>query len=135
MFGGIQMQIKSIVIQPSNSFPPSQQRIEHLDVAFYVVVNLAIFSMIVVLICADIPKGWQYLLRFDSSKKIPCRRCQYFNDNQFLKCTLHPATTMTKQSVDCRDYCPHNKEKRIEQESGSSYSTSWRRIVQNIFHK
>jgi hypothetical protein len=133
----MQMQIKSIVIQPANPFPPlSQQRIEHLDVAFSVVVNLAIFLMIGVLICADIPKNWWYSFRFDSSKQIPCRRCQYFNDNQFLKCTLHPVTTMTKQAIDCCDYCPHNKEKRIKQESGAlSYSSSWRSIVQNIFHK
>jgi hypothetical protein len=95
------MQTKSIIIQTANSFPPfSQQRLEHLDVAFYVIVNLAIFSMIGVLVCADIPKIWQYAFRLDSSNQIPCRRCQYFNDNQFLKCTLHPATTMTKQSID-----------------------------------
>jgi hypothetical protein len=105
------MQTKSIIIQTANSFPPFiQQRLEHLDVAFYVVVNLAIFSMIGVLVCADIPKIWRYAFRLDSSKQIPCRRCQYFNDNQFLKCTLHPATTMTKQSIDCRDYCTHNQD-------------------------
>jgi hypothetical protein len=34
-----------------------------------------------------------------------------------------------------KDYCPHNQAKQIEQENGSSYSSSWRRIVQNIFRK
>jgi hypothetical protein len=105
------MQINLIVIQAANPFPHlSQQRLEYLDVAFFIVVNLAICSMIGVLICADIPKIWRYALRLDSSKQIPCRRCQYFNNNQFLKCTLHPAATMTKQAIDCRDYCPHHQE-------------------------
>jgi hypothetical protein len=129
------MQTKSIAIQPFNSISPNQQKVEHLDVAFYLAVNLAIFSIIGVLIFADIPKWWQYLFRFDSSRKIPCRRCQYFNDNQFLKCTLHPATTMTKQSFDCRDYSPHNQQKQVEQTSDSLDSRSWHRIIQNIFHK
>jgi hypothetical protein len=130
------MKENSISIQPSHPFFPfGQQKIGNFDMSLYIIVNLAVFSTIAVLVCADIPKDWPYLFRFDLSKKIPCRRCQYFTDNQFLKCTVHPVTTMTNQAIDCRDYSPHNQEKRIEQENGSSYRSSWRRIVQNIFHK
>jgi hypothetical protein len=113
----IQVQVKSIAIQPSSpAITLSQQRIENLDIAFYAVVYLAIFSMIGILISANIPKDWQYSFRFGSHDKIPCRRCRYFSDNPFLKCALHPANTLTKQAIDCRDYCPHNKEKSIKKE-------------------
>jgi hypothetical protein len=136
MFGGIQMQTKSIAIQPSNSFPPSQPRIENLDTAFNAVTSLIMLLMIGVSIYAVIPKDWQHLLRFNSSQKIPCRRCQYFNDNQFLKCALHPITTLTKQAVDCSDYCPHRQKNQSKQASPSlSARISWRGIVQNMFNK
>jgi hypothetical protein len=111
------MQAKSIVIQPSNSFPPSQRRIESLDTAFQIVIGLVIFSTIGILIYASIPKGWQHSLKFNLDRKVPCRRCRYFSDNPYLKCTLHPVTAMTEQAVDCRDYCPYHEENRMEKES------------------
>jgi hypothetical protein len=126
---------KSITIQPSNSFPPNQRRIENWDVAFQII-SLMILSTLGILICAGIFNIRQHSVSFNSDLKVPCRRCRYFSDNQFLKCTLHPATVMTGQAVDCRDYCPHHAEKRMEEESTARwYSLSWRRIIQNVFNK
>ena len=126
---------RSIAIQPSNSLPPSQRRIE-MDAAFQIVIILLILSTIGTLIYAGILKRWQHSLSFNPYQKVPCRRCRYFSDNQFLKCTLHPVTALTEQAVDCRDYCPHRKEQRIEKESTASWrNLSWRSIVQNIFNK
>ncbi len=115
------MKENSTSIQPSHLFTPfGQQKIGNFDISLYIVMNLAVFLAIGMLVCADIPKDWQYLFRFDLSKKIPCRQCKYFNYNQFLKCTVHPVTTMTNQAIDCRDYCPLNQEERIEKESSFS---------------
>ena len=126
---------KSIAIQPSNSLPPSQRSVE-MDTVFQIVMSLTILSIIGTLIYAGIPKRWQHSLSFNPYQKVPCRRCRYFSDNQFLKCTLHPVTALTEQAVDCRDYCPHRKEQRIEKESTASWrNLSWRSIVQNIFNK
>ena len=118
------MQTKAIVIQPSNLFPPlSQQRVDNLDLAFCAVTSLVTLLLIGISICAVIPTTWHYSWQFNLSKKIPCRRCQYFNDNQFLKCTLHPATALTNQSVDCRDYCSNNNEKTIKEHGKSDVKT------------
>ncbi len=126
---------KSIAIQPSNSLPPSKRSVE-MDTAFQIVVILVIISTIGTLICAGIPKVRQHSFSFNPSPKVPCRRCRYFSDNHFLKCTRHPATVLTGQAVDCRDYCPHSVEKRMEEESTARWnSLSWRRIIQNFFHK
>ncbi len=108
------MQSKSIAIQLANPvIDLSQQPIKEPNMDA-VTINLMIFSIISILICVNISKIWQYSSRANPCKKIPCRRCRYFSDNPFLKCTLHPVTTLTKQAVDCRDYCPHSEARWLE---------------------
>jgi uncharacterized protein HemX len=44
---------------------------------------------------------WQYLDR------VPCRKCQFFvENNPYLKCAVNPYTVLTKDAVNCSDYCP-----------------------------
>lgn len=35
-----------------------------------------------------------------------CENCQFFNNNYFLKCAVHPTTALTKQALNCSDYSP-----------------------------
>ncbi|MBD2775642.1 hypothetical protein [Iningainema tapete] len=37
-------------------------------------------------------------------RQVPCRKCQYFHDNHYLKCAVHPSTALTKEAVNCSDY-------------------------------
>lgn len=37
----------------------------------------------------------------------PCRNCRFFAEERELDCALHPATALTKQAIDCCDYCPN----------------------------
>jgi hypothetical protein len=91
----------------------SQRRVNGLDtplplpppVPWGAIVSLGIFLTIAVLIYARIPKRKQNLSKVRLPLTITCSRCQYFNDNHFLKCALHPVTVMTEQAVDCQDYC------------------------------
>ena len=39
--------------------------------------------------------------------QIPCRKCTFFNKNEYLKCAVNPNTVFTKQAIDCSDY--HNR--------------------------
>ena len=39
---------------------------------------------------------------------VPCRNCHFFSLNPYIKCAVHPSTVLTKQAIDCLDYCPHN---------------------------
>ena len=41
-----------------------------------------------------------------SLEQVPCRNCRFFSLNQYLKCAVHPSVVMTKQAIDCPDYCP-----------------------------
>ncbi|MEH2108753.1 hypothetical protein [Nostoc sp.] len=36
----------------------------------------------------------------------PCKNCQFFNNNYFLKCAVNPAIALTKQALNCSDYSP-----------------------------
>ncbi len=103
------MDTKTITIQPSNSLAPSQRRIENLDAAFLIVISFMIFSTISTLIYAYIPKSRQHSVSFDKYHPVPCYRCQYFSNNTYLQCTVHPVTALTEQASDCRDFCPHNR--------------------------
>ncbi len=37
---------------------------------------------------------------------IPCMRCQYFNNNLYIKCAVNPSTVLSEQAKDCTDYEP-----------------------------
>ena len=124
------MEAKAIATQPSNSLPSSQRGIETLpalDAAFLMIVSLVLISVIAALVYACLPKRWQHSFSFKPPPKTLCHRCRYFSDNFYLKCALHPVIALTEQAVDCRDYCPNSKEKKVEK---------WRKallIVQNVF--
>jgi hypothetical protein len=34
----------------------------------------------------------------------PCKNCQFFNNNYYLKCAVHPSTALTKEAFNCSDY-------------------------------
>ena len=36
----------------------------------------------------------------------PCENCEFFNNNYFLKCAVHPTTALTIQALNCSDYSP-----------------------------
>ena len=104
---------RSIALQPSNSLPSSQRRVE-MDTAFQIIMSLMILSTIGILIHTCISKGWQHFFSFKPPPQTLCHRCQYFSDNHYLKCALHPENALTEQAVDCRDYCPNSKTNSFE---------------------
>ncbi|MEH1937234.1 MAG: hypothetical protein V7L14_26725 [Nostoc sp.] len=36
----------------------------------------------------------------------PCKNCQFFNNNHYLKCAVHPSIALTKQALNCSEYMP-----------------------------
>lgn len=36
--------------------------------------------------------------------QVYCKSCQFFSNNPYLKCALHPSTALTKEAKDCSDY-------------------------------
>jgi len=41
-----------------------------------------------------------------SPSQVPCRQCQFFSVNPYLRCAIHPLTALTSEAVDCSDYQP-----------------------------
>lgn len=114
------MEAKSIATLPSNSLPPGYRGIETLsvpDVGFLVAISFLIVSAISVAIYAVLPKRVQpHSFSLKLPPKAPCQHCRYFSQNPYLKCTLHPSTVLTKQAIDCLDYCSSNKLKQTKEE-------------------
>jgi hypothetical protein len=40
--------------------------------------------------------------------QVPCRKCQFFKNNPYLRCAVHPTTALTSEAIHCSDYCPQN---------------------------
>ncbi|MBD2515007.1 hypothetical protein H6G93_08280 [Nostoc sp. FACHB-973] len=34
----------------------------------------------------------------------PCKKCQFFHNNYYLKCAVHPSIALTKEALNCSDY-------------------------------
>ena len=115
------------VIEPANSLLPSQGSMENLDtapltptVSLDTMGSFVVLSAIGGLIYVHILNRKQHSFRANPPEPIICSRCQYFNNNQFLKCALHPATVLTEQAVDCIDYDQKAEIKQVNR---------WRRVL------
>ncbi|MBE9212244.1 hypothetical protein IQ247_05885 [Plectonema cf. radiosum LEGE 06105] len=40
---------------------------------------------------------------------IPCRKCQFFDNNQHLPCAVQPALVLSVEAVNCSDYAPKRR--------------------------
>ncbi|MDP5018822.1 hypothetical protein FJR11_16000 [Anabaena sp. UHCC 0187] len=39
-------------------------------------------------------------------QKVPCKKCQFFANNHYLKCAVKPDTVLTEAAMDCSEYSP-----------------------------
>lgn len=46
------------------------------------------------------------LASMQSSQKIPCHNCRYFNSNPYLKCAVNPSTVLSDKAIECAEYKP-----------------------------
>jgi hypothetical protein len=79
---------------------------------------IALFTVYLVLVLATIAmflllttSAWKpkKVITTQSLDQIPCRNCQFFKENQYLRCAVHPAIALTQQAIDCQDYESLNK--------------------------
>lgn len=65
---------------------------------------------IVVFIFSDIwPLARHKALTIKHLPEVPCRNCQFFTNNPYLKCAVHPSTALTDQALNCSDYSPQDE--------------------------
>ncbi len=41
--------------------------------------------------------------------QVPCKNCQFFKNNPYLPCAVHPSTALTPQAIHCSDFRAMNK--------------------------
>ena len=99
------MEAKSIVTQPSNSLAANQYGGQNSSVlnSACSIANLIVLATIAVAIFAGIPHYKRRSLTAKPPPGMMCRRCEYFSDNHFVKCALHPTTVLTERASDCHD--------------------------------
>jgi len=68
--------------------------------------------MLLLIVSLRLPAVWKFaryrMLITASSRQVPCRRCQFFANNPYLNCALHPSAVLTEQALNCSDYYPRN---------------------------
>lgn len=42
----------------------------------------------------------------------PCLNCNFFKDEPYLKCAVHPDKVLKKEAKNCADYCPKTAKKQ-----------------------
>jgi hypothetical protein len=117
IIAGMEMEANLIVIQSSDSLNPSQPQTESAatDPSFPIVSSIAVLTAIAVSTYACISKQRQKAQVHQCASKTPCHSCEYFTNNLYLNCALHPTTVLTEAAVDCIDYCPNSQTKRAEE--------------------
>ncbi|NJL63422.1 MAG: hypothetical protein HC903_18320 [Methylacidiphilales bacterium] len=40
---------------------------------------------------------------------IPCKKCKFYSNNNFLKCAVNPTDVMTTKAVECRENLPKER--------------------------
>ncbi len=103
-----------IVTQPSTrvspNIPPSsevttiQVGLAVIPVAFVITLAFIFFKQV------KYRKNlYTQLVNLKRISSIPCRKCQFFNNNQQLPCAVQPALVLSEEAVNCGDYAPKRK--------------------------
>lgn len=77
---------------------------------FLIPISLLTAWAISIVIYSDIWAILQHgILAIKNSNQVPCRNCQFFKNNPYLRCAVHPSTALTDEAKGCSDYCPQRK--------------------------
>ncbi|TAE61839.1 MAG: hypothetical protein EAZ76_14690 [Nostocales cyanobacterium] len=63
---------------------------------------------IILLIFQKIRSNLDHKMYFSihSLNQVPCKNCQFFANNHYLKCAVKPDIVLTEEAINCSEYCP-----------------------------
>lgn len=76
-----------------------------LFTVYFVLATIAMFLALT----ASALKQKREIAATQSPDQLPCQNCQFFKENQYLRCAVQPTIVLTDQAIDCQDYEPLNK--------------------------
>lgn len=74
-------------------------------------ISLIIGGAFLVFLLSKLRKSKQnnIVVNLQQSNEIPCSNCRFFSSNPYVKCAVHPTLALTKEAINCADYCPQAK--------------------------
>ncbi len=101
----------NLIESPSTSAPITEAPINGDTISNGGLILVPIFLLVLAWILACIER-FNFQKRFDSKfttlkhyHQIPCQKCCFFNQNFYLKCAVHPSEVLSKEAINCPDYC------------------------------
>lgn len=91
-------EIKLIRKEPNREIAPG------VEIAIFTLCLALTIAGIFLLLTSPVWKQKKKIATTQSLSQIPCRNCQFFKENQYLKCAVHPTIVLTQQALNCRDY-------------------------------
>lgn len=50
------------------------------------------------------------VFKINTIHKVPCKNCQFYSNNNYLKCAVQPSIVLTEEAKNCSEYSPPNSE-------------------------
>lgn len=77
---------------------------------FWIPLGFMMVWIIIVLMTSDFWTVARHgILSVKHLQQVPCKSCQFFKNNPYLQCAVHPSRALTAEAVNCSDYCPLNR--------------------------
>jgi hypothetical protein len=58
------------------------------------------------------------VFKINTLEKVPCKNCQFFCNNHYLKCAVKPDIVLTEAAMQCWEYSPKKPKFRIKNPFG-----------------
>jgi hypothetical protein len=102
-----------LIVENSIRVQPAQTQFEGINLPDNALIVIPLSFMFawtfVTLVCSDfLPLTRYTLVKAKQAQKVPCKNCQFFKNNPYLQCAVHPALALTSEARNCSDYLPEN---------------------------
>ncbi|GEM_PF-1839866 len=113
--------LKGTVVQATaNTYKPQKSQIPYVPLVLTPILFISLWVVAKAIFTSNVRKSSHNdKVNSSSSQEVPCKNCQFFKDNHYLNCAVHPSVVLTKQALNCPDYSP--KSSTNESESTDDY--------------
>ncbi len=105
-----------LIAQSSQTEVPSEQTDSNPSILTHDTVLLlipicfvAIWAAVVCMISDNWKLNRKQMNQTKQLAQLPCKKCQFFQNNPYIKCAVNPRLALTKEAVDCGDYRPRDR--------------------------
>ncbi|NWF58170.1 MAG: hypothetical protein HXY43_02315 [Fischerella sp.] len=105
-------QQETIIEQPLNQAPSDAASAHQSSIAVIGIVSayLGFTVLVIALLRSNLSKAiLNRIFTIKHNHQIPCGKCQYFKNNRYLQCAIHPTKVLSQEAINCPDYLPQDK--------------------------